>query len=402
MPSVWAWPLWSLSPRALAYVLTVDGGALAALVLSVGARGFGSGRELFVFGLLTACGLVCVEVMRRIGESAGVAQDLMGVWTLPIAVLLPAPYALVAAIPGRWRAQRPAAPSPLYRRIFTAAAIGLGHLAANQFFHAYGSADPLHDWGRRAPLLLATAAAACLLGAAANSVLVALAVRLSSPARWRDLLPDRDTLQLIVVEVSAGLVVTALVADSPALVLAVLAPTIMLQRSLLHAQLRAAARTDPKTGLLNAASWQVEAERALTRTVRQGGALSTLMIDLDRFKAINDTYGHLVGDQVLIAVAGTLGTELRDIDLIGRFGGDEFVVALAADEHQAHTTAERLRRRIAECPHDADGLAVGVTVSIGTATIHPRRGDDLTELLAAADAALYTAKMAGRDRTVAR
>lgn len=399
MPAARSWAVWTLPPLAVIYVLAVDLLAVGAFAMAAATVGFGTVRDLWIFGLLTGCGLVCVEVMRRVGEAAGHFQDLMDIWRLPIALLLPAPYALLAPIPDRWRAHRAAAPSPPYRRIFTVAAVGLAHLVVNRCFHAVAGAHPLTDWGHRAGLLLAAAVVAGLLGAAANYALVATAVRLSSPTRWRDRLPDRNTQELISVEVSAGITVAALVADAPVLVIVALPPTIMLQRSLLHAQLRAAARTDPKTGLLNASTWSVEADRALTRAIRQHGPLSVLMIDLDRFKAVNDTYGHLAGDRLLTDVAGILGAELREIDVLGRFGGDEFVAALASEAQQARVTAERLRARIAEHISDVDGLPVSVTVSIGVVTIHPTRADDLTGLLAAADAALYGAKHGGRNQT---
>src|SRR6185312_8514453 len=85
---------------------------------------------------------------------------------------------------------------------------------------------------------------------------------------------------------------------------------------------------DGKTGLLNAAAWHAQAERALRRASRHDGAKGVLVLDLDHFKSVNDTYGHLAGDQVLAAVAAALRTEVRDRDLVGRFGGEEFVILL--------------------------------------------------------------------------
>ncbi|MGI8696604.1 MAG: GGDEF domain-containing protein [Mycobacteriales bacterium] len=393
-----AWTVWTLPPASLLYVLAVDAAALGGFAASAVTGGFGGRRDLLLFALLTVCGLACVEAMRRIGEVAGVAQDLMSVWTLPVALLLPGPYALLAAIPGRCRAQRTGTPSPPYRQIFSLASIGLAHLAANRIFHAAVGARPLHDWDGAAPILLLLALAVGVLDAAANSLLVATAIRLSSPGRWREVLPDRETLQLIAVEISAAVVVAALVADSPVLVLAALAPTIMLQRSLLHAQLRTAARTDAKTGLLNAAIWQLELERELARAARDHRPVSVLLLDLDHFKAVNDTHGHLVGDQVLVEIADLLRSDLRGIDLIGRFGGEEFVAALTADAAAARHIAARVCRRIAAHTVEFDGHLVSVTASIGITTLAPGDTASPTELLATADAALYRAKGAGRNR----
>jgi len=121
-----------------------------------------------------------------------------------------------------------------------------------------------------------------------------------------------------VAEVCMGIVVFAAWIVTPLLVLVVLPPAVLLQRSLTYVQMRAAARTDAKTGLLNAAAWQEEADREIVRSVRQQHPLAVLMIDLDHFKAFNDTYGHLAGDQALAAVASSLASTLRSYDQLGR------------------------------------------------------------------------------------
>ena len=110
----------------------------------------------------------------------------------------------------------------------------------------------------------------------------------------------------------------------------VLPPVLVLHRAVLVHQLAEAARTDLKTGLLNAAAWHTQAERALSRNRRDDSPRGVLVLDLDHFKRVNDTYGHLAGDNVLVAVADALRGEVRDRDLVGRFGGEEFVVLLAA------------------------------------------------------------------------
>ncbi|OLT08804.1 hypothetical protein BJF90_11630 [Pseudonocardia sp. CNS-004] len=129
-----------------------------------------------------------------------------------------------------------------------------------------------------------------------------------------------------------------------------------------------------------------------------------LVLDLDRFKAVNDTHGHLAGDRVLAAVAGALRAEVRDRDLVGRFGGEEFVVLLAgpvAAAVELEAVAERIRSRVAglrvEIPTPDGPLSVaGLTVSIGVA-VAPAEGADLRTLLQIADTALYAAKRAGRN-----
>jgi len=399
-----SWPIWRLPSAALTLVLVVDAAAVAFFAWSAVTSGFGGTRDLIVFGCLIAAGLVCVEVIRRMGEPPrGLFQDLMTVWTLPIALLLPAPFAVLAPVPDRawaqWRIRRGA----LYRRVFSTASIGLTLGGSGRLFHALAGGQVLGAaWGQHTAVLLPAAMLAGCTGAAANTVLVAAARRLSTPdVSWAAMLADRDMLVLSAVEVSTGLAVTVLAAQSPALIVVALPPMILLHRSLWHAQLTAAARTDTKTGLLNATAWHREVERDIDRAARDQRDLSVLLIDLDRFKTINDAYGHLVGDRVLAEVADLLGAELRSIDILARFGGDEFAVAVTGGPHRAKTTAERLRHRIAGHRFDLgrpDGLRI--TASIGIATLHTD-GIDPTELLAAADAAMYAAKAAGRNRTIA-
>jgi diguanylate cyclase (GGDEF)-like protein len=174
---------------------------------------------------------------------------------------------------------------------------------------------------------------------------------------------------------------------------------------MMHSQLLAKARMDTKTGLLNASTWESEAEREIARAVRTHSPLCVALLDLDHFKKVNDTHGHLVGDKALRAVSGVLREQMRSYDLAGRFGGEEFAVLLPQTrEAQALTIAERLRTVVAalSVPVGEDDLAaarVQVTVSIGVAALDRDGAAELTALLAAADAALYRAKQAGRNRT---
>ena len=171
-----------------------------------------------------------------------------------------------------------------------------------------------------------------------------------------------------------------------------LPPVILLQRSLLHQQLRTAARTDAKTGLLNAVAWQREADGWVRRARRAGVPAAVLLVDIDHFKRVNDRYGHLAGDELLAATASTLVSHVRAGDVLGRFGGEEFVALLpGAGQEQAVWIAERLRERVRVIAIPSLGAEATVTVSIGVAALG-RDGNELFELLAAADAALYRAK----------
>jgi two-component system, cell cycle response regulator len=163
-----------------------------------------------------------------------------------------------------------------------------------------------------------------------------------------------------------------------------------------RAQLRHAAGTDALTGLANRASLLPRLSQALAGAVRTNQPLCVIMADLDRFKDINDSYGHPAGDQVLRDAAARLGTALRDFDLVGRYGGEEFVAVLHnTGVDAAEQIAERVRRRFADHPFNVAGAPQRITISQGAALAHP--GDSVDSLIARADAALYVAKQSGRD-----
>ena len=162
------------------------------------------------------------------------------------------------------------------------------------------------------------------------------------------------------------------------------------------------ATTDPLTGVYNRRTFKELAEPQLSRSRRGHMAVSLLMLDLDHFKRINDSYGHLGGDDILRSFADMIRLCLRKEDLLARYGGEEFVVLLpGAAEEAAAALAERIREQVSALPMDANGHRARVTVSIGVAT---EAGDTLPSLeamLGRADEALYQAKREGRNRVVA-
>ncbi len=158
------------------------------------------------------------------------------------------------------------------------------------------------------------------------------------------------------------------------------------------------ARTDPLTGVLNRRSLLEQLEVACRRARASGLPLTLLFIDLDHFKLINDSFGHLAGDACLAGIVGPIQSELRQSDAIGRYGGEEFVVILnGADEAAAHPIAERIVRRIASVRVDGFGAPIQLTCSIGVAASDTLGvwGD---QLIRHADAAVYGAKRSGRNR----
>jgi diguanylate cyclase (GGDEF)-like protein len=172
-----------------------------------------------------------------------------------------------------------------------------------------------------------------------------------------------------------------------------------------RARLMRSGFTDVLTGWNNRRYLQVRLLEELARARRDGASLVCLMLDIDHFKDVNDTYGHAAGDTVLRELAQRIESQVRVSDVAARYGGEEFVVLLPGTEVESGTLlAERIRRAISASPIEiGDGKTVTITASIGIASIAPLRDDvDLKtsgeSLIARADVALYSAKSSGRDR----
>jgi diguanylate cyclase (GGDEF)-like protein len=158
--------------------------------------------------------------------------------------------------------------------------------------------------------------------------------------------------------------------------------------------------TDPLTGLYNSRWLRDTGERDIARSARESKPLSLLLVDLDHFKAVNDTSGHAIGDVVLQRVAAQLRTTVRGADAVVRLGGEEFVVLLnECSTDGAWVAAEAVRSAVRDVLMPEGGSVDGLTASIGIAT-YPAHGVTLDQLLGAADRAMYSAKHEGRDRSV--
>ncbi len=393
------WAVSGLPAPVRAYVVGLPVLALVAAVFLVGQASW-AGPDALLAGVLLVAGGLSVEATRRIGRPSNtLVKDMLSVWWLPAAVLLPPAYVLLAPVPllalAQWRVHA----TLWHRRMFSAASIGLAYSTVSWGFHAVlaRSAGPLPEPGLLSWAL--AVAAAGVVAAALNAVLVAVAVKASdAESRWSDLLGDAERLRLEGVETCLGVLAALLLGIDPLLVVFLLPPVLLQQRGLMHAQLRAVAMLDVKTGLLNAGAWEREADAKLLALRRRGQSAAVLLIDLDHFKSVNDRYGHLVGDEVLRAVAGALTGGVREGDLLGRFGGEEFVALLpAADAPEAGVIAERLRSQVAGQLVVLDhGDAVGVTASIGVA-VSDTSDLSLLDLLSAADRCMYQAKAGGRN-----
>ncbi len=405
----WHTPLFAEPLPVIGYVTTVLACYLAFTAWEAARTPLSLG-ELTVFGALLGCGAICVEATRRLGQPVGVWRDLLSAWWLPVALLLPPLFALAApALLGLLiyvRVRR----GSVYRRVFSSAVLGLAGACASFLFRLITPARPDSlgsvwltnpgpgTWLMR-PEQAAVAIACAVVFAVLNAGLVAVAAWLVAPgARLADMFWDRERMVLDLTETCVGILVTISCAISALLLAIALPPVVLLQRSLLHSQLKAQARTDAKTGVLNAGAWQGEADLAVARARRRQEPLAVLLADVDHFKLVNDTYGHLTGDAVLRTLASEMHQQVRESDLVGRFGGEEFAIVLAGTTaEEACRVAERIRRGTGVVKVLTRDTIVGVTVSIGVAMLGSH-GNDLSELIDAADRALYRAKGTGRDR----
>jgi len=413
------WAIWSMPLRVLLPVLVVDMAAAVSIALgavhlvSAGPPSLSvwTALALVAAGIASTEASLGVERMRRRSDDTP-HIDLSSVWVFAAAALLPSlPVAAVAVavyLHIHLRVWRPGG-VPTHRVLFSTATIVLAAQAASA---VAGLAGP----GLFRSLTgVGVLVAAMLAYAVVNISLVVGMIVLSTPDRGaasaRTVLGSADEVVLELATLAMGALVAAAVGTfGPAYVVLGLPPLIVLHRTVLVRQLEEAASTDSKTGLLNAAAWHVQATREILRDERSERASTVFVLDLDHFKRINDEHGHLVGDQVLAAVAEALRAEVRDDDVVGRFGGEEFVVLLRSVDDAdggsdprsaALTVAERIRARVAGLRVAVAGSAGavqvdGLTVSIGGAT-RPVDGRELPRLLEVADAAMYDAKRAGRN-----
>ena len=411
MRAVPGWPVWRLRPWLVAFIGLVTAAYVIAIAAAVVLQPWAwSWRNLWLCGALLLCTALTVELTKRLGENAGLIKDVYTVWELPLAILLPPVYALVAPIFRFTLTQVRIRRIPLHRRVFSAAVVGLANASASLVFHAitgqgFGTTPGV---GSPAALWLVAVAVAAVTLWTVNTSLLFPAIKGADPTvSLRQLYLARESVQNDVAELCVAILVTLGIAVTPLTILFAFPFVTLLQRSFRHVQLVNASRVDTKTGLLNAGTWEREAATEVARAVRTHTSLAVALIDIDHFKAVNDSFGHLAGDRALRTIARALTIFLREYDLVGRFGGEEFALLLPqAKALDAHRIAERIRAHIGSMPitvsDDPDAEPVGLSISVGVAVLGARRdsssGAQLTELLAAADGALYQAKRNGRNQ----
>jgi diguanylate cyclase (GGDEF)-like protein len=401
----WAWLRLPLGFRAYVGLVPLAAAGLACYAAS---QTQWQAADLVKFVLLVGCGMISVAATPRTAYlQGGMTRDFLTVWVLPVAILLPPVYAMLTPIPLQILTQFRVHRGVVYRRVFTVAAIALAYGAASLVFRAFPAsfAGGSIGTGRHA-LTFTVAVAACeIVGGRGHHLLIVGGIKLTDPTvRIAELELNREALQGDFAEFDLGVLITVVVAVNAALAAFAVPTVLLVRRFMMHAQLLAQSRIDTKTGLLNASTWEHEAAVEIARAVRTGTPLALALVDIDHFKVVNDTHGHLVGDKALRAVADGLRSQLRVYDVAGRFGGEEFVVLLPhAREEDALSIAERLRTHIAALSipvndEDESEPHVRLTISVGVAALN---GDnrELTDMMAAADAALYHAKVTGRNKT---
>jgi diguanylate cyclase (GGDEF)-like protein len=395
------WELWRLPGRVQGYILGVHAAALAALIVAAVSTHW-TLRDIAVFAALAFCDAATIEATRKRKAVLGsVFRDMQTVWYIATFALLPPVYVFLLAIVLAPVQLLRMARGVAHRRAFSGSACALAYGAAGVAFDRlpHTLAGPYPGSGPHVVSWLVALTCCGTLGLAINNVLVIGAIKLSDPAaRFRKHAFELEALVTDVCQLNIAVLIALPAAFSPVLLAAALPVVVILRRVTMHAQLVAAARIDSKTGLLNAATWQQEAALEVARAMRVRSPLAIALADIDHFKAVNDTHGHLAGDAVLSLISATMAALLREYDVVGRFGGEEFAICLPhTSPEEALVVAERLRYKIAQITSGEPGEApVQITISVGVASLESA-DRTLDELIAAADAALYRAKAAGRN-----
>lgn len=404
------WALWAQPVHVLAVVVLVE--VLAVAITGATVTRFPVDRADWILAGVLAAGSIAhleaargIERVRDVLRADGPHIDLKSVWTFAAVLLLPPPLA-VGMVMLTWVHLRVrVVNTPVFRWAYSAATVVLATHVASAVLQV-GLPPGVYPglpvgWQGLCMVVLAG-----LTRWFVNFGLITVIILVSSPQTpGRTALGSPGGHAIELAGVSLGGATALVVATDPWYLLLVLPPLLLLHRSLLLHHYELAARTDEKTKLANALHWSEMARRELSRAARDTTTVGILMIDLDHFKRVNDTHGHLAGDAVLKAVAEAIRKESRDYDVAGRFGGEEFVLLLPGiTTENLLTRAERLRDRIKDLKVHTTGNLNGrieianLTASIGAVT-YPAGGAHLDTLLLAVDAALYEAKRTGRNRT---
>lgn len=393
-------PLWKTPRSALVLILAVETLAVTWLVLENGRLPFempslGRFALLFFVAFLYTEGANRLELLRRYVSQVSFA-GVSSLWTMSAALVLPVGLAgdfvallSVLMVVSALRTHS----ASLFRTIFVRATDVVATMTAATILEQFDAGTGRFSAGPMTAIAVLLAMASWVV--VQQGMVVAAIYLATKPQRLGDVLLSRDEQVMELSTLTMAVLFSIAVVHAPYLSPLVLVLVLVLRRSALVQELQVQATRDAKTGLLNAGAWRQEAERLIIRTERLAGSMSVVMVDLDHFKILNDTYGHQAGDDTLRMVAQSLADALRGYDAIGRFGGEEFIALLNdADEAISRAVAERLcsRIRALRLPHGS-----GVTASIGVGVGYAG-ATALDDLIAIADRALYVAKRSGRDQ----
>ncbi|MEV6283355.1 GGDEF domain-containing protein [Kribbella sp. NPDC051770] len=409
------WKLWSLPPSALGYVLAVDAVALAITALAVRSSVLGgpiSTAEWTAFAVLAVASTLHLESARGIERRREMAANtsphtnLKCLWFFASLLLLPLSLVIpliVLSYVYSWF--RVFGRTIAHRKIFSNSTCILASAAAAAVLRSGGLLTeprvPTDFWS----LLVVLAAAATWW--LVNYALVVGAILISSPeATAKDALGELSHQLVICAGLGLGIAIAALQSSYPWVVPVLMVTVLALHRDLLLPQYQRAAGVDVKTGLATPSYWANAVPAELARAESLRSSVGLLMLDLDKFKEINDTYGHPAGDRALRAVGESVRAEVRQGDLVARVGGDELAVLLpGASEGEVLEVAERIRDRLSaltvsvETAANRTAVISGVPASFGAA-VYPDVAGTMDQLVLAADNALLTAKRGGRNQIV--
>jgi diguanylate cyclase (GGDEF)-like protein len=410
-PGVRGWALWTRRPVAIALLLSAEALAAAVVVVNVMTRPVTQG-ELLLCGTLVVLGMAAAEITRNVERLRRRSTNpphvnLSSVWTFSAALVLPVSLAAVVA-------------TALYAHMWLRSWRKLAEVRPHQVIYncvnvilSIASVSLVAGLAHTQPLIagLAPTTLAWLVAVLVTYFLVNSALAAASAAAYQKDAKDWSARALLgdwhenVLEISTlcmGAITALLLELRPWAVVLIFVPLFILHKSVLIKHLEDLATTDAKTGLLNSATWRTLADRELDRAGRYERTCGLLLLDLDHFREINSTYGHLAGDEALQMVGSTITSFTRGSDVAGRWGGDsdEFVVLLP-DTSPADllAAATRLRDQVAELTvgEGSDNGGRQLSVSIGAAA-WPTHGASLNDVFLAADNALFAAKNSGRGR----
>ena len=402
-PTASEWSVWWYTPlparlySAVVVVAAVAVSLIAPVVVPPGRGCIGATLALIAGG-------VAVVELGRLAEGGRVDRQRihkgLSAWPLAGALLLPVGLAGWVAAAVYFHAWVRGIRITRWKWVGSWGIVTLASLAATGTFRGING-GMLEPAGSGRVFLAVVAAMASFL--AAESLGLFVISRLNDPEDERYLRgqlarPTFYTIELAVL--GSGALAAVLYGYWPGFLLLGGPALGLMQRGMLHRPLQHEARHDAKTGVLNCEAWRATASSALGHSRRQEQLVAVVVVDVDHFKAVNDVFGHLAGDEVLARAADAIVGCVRSTDLVGRFGGDEFCALLfCAGPADAQATAERIRLGIEALTFTDPRLSVTASVGLAAVPVPAAGGGiDFPELMAAADRALYRAKAEGRNR----